>query len=267
VGRTRSIALNLRRRLAHVCLVGLGMVVAGCTAGTPAGTAAPTPTPMPSSAPTQSSATSMQDVMALPPFASLEPGTYFIDPDGDDSTPLRVVYEIDAEGWSQWIGAAKFSDVGHTGVSITTVTNLVKDGCLDHLWAHPPIGPSVDDLATALADLAPFEVTSPPGDVTIYGYRGKHLAWTVPDLPVEGAVDDQRFTGCVSRQLMSWVAFIDTIEGDGFYGYSGPGYIEEFWILDVEGTRVMIAAEQSRDSPAQDVAERDAILDSIQIEP
>ena len=259
--------MTLRPRVVHLFVLGLGMLVAGCTASTPAGTAAPTPTPMPSSAPTQRSGPSMQDVMAVPPFDALEPGTYFIDPDGDDSTPLRVVYEIDAEGWSSWIGAAKFSDVGHTGLSITTVSNLVKDGCLDHLWADPPIGPTVGDLAAALADLSPFEVTSPPSDVTIYGYSGKHLAWTVPDLPVEGAVGDQRFTGCVGRQLMSWVGFIDTVEGDGFYGYSGPGYIEEFWVLDVEGTRLMIAAEQSRDSPAQDVAERDAILDSIQIEP
>ena len=48
-----------------------------------------------------------------------------------------------------------------------------------------------------------------------------------------------------------------------FYGYTAPGYAEEFWILDVEGTRLMMAAGQSPDSPPEDVAERDAILDSI----
>ena len=260
--------MNLPRRVAHVWVVGLGIVLAGCPAATPAGTAAPTPTPTLIPSPSESSDPSIQDIMALPPLApGLEPGTYFIDPDGDASTPLRVTYEIAADGWSQWIGAAKFSEVGHTGLSITTVTNLVGDGCLDHLRADPPIGPSVDDLATALTDLSPFEVTSPPTDVTIYGYSGKHLVWTVPDLPVEGEPGDQRFTGCQGRQLMSWVAFIDTVNGDGFYGYTGPGYIEEFWILDVDGTRLMIAAETSPDSPLQDIAERDAILDSIQIQP
>ena len=94
-------------------------------------------------------------------FAPLEPGTYFIDPDADPSTPLRVVYQVPVEGWPQWIGAAKFANDGHVGVGITTVTNLVRHGCRDHSPADPPVGSSVDDLATALADLAPFRVTSP----------------------------------------------------------------------------------------------------------
>jgi hypothetical protein len=209
-----------------------------------------------------------QDVMALEPLAPLEPGTYFIDPDGDPSTPMRVAYEIADEGWSMWIGAAKFSDVGHVGLSITTVSNLVSDGCRDHSWANPPVGRTVGDLATALTDLAPFQVTSPPSEVSIYGYSGQHLEWIVPELPVDGEGDKGHFIDCIGGDLKSWVAFIDTAEpGDAFYGYTGPGYTEEFWILDVEGTRLLIAAGQSPGSAAEDLAERDAILDSIRIEP
>jgi hypothetical protein len=64
-----------------------------------------------------------------------------------------------------------------------------------------------------VADLAPFKVTSPPRDVTAFGYSGKHLELTVPDLPVEGeGGDDRRFTGCEDGKLKSWVAFIDTAE-------------------------------------------------------
>jgi len=69
-------------------------------------------------------------------FEDLEPGTYFIDPDGDDSTPLRVTYEVAAEGWSSWIGAAKFNDDGQLSLSITTVDNLVREGCHDHTPAQ-----------------------------------------------------------------------------------------------------------------------------------
>jgi hypothetical protein len=248
---------------------GCGSSGAGATAS-PTLTPPPTPTTLmstPSSAPAPSSTPSIQDVMKIAHFAPLEPGPYFIDPDGADSTPLRVVYEIPAEGWSQWIGAGKFSDVGHVGVSITTVANLVTNGCGDHSWADPPVGPSVTDLAAALADLAPFRVVSPPTDVTIYGYSGKHLEWIVPDLPVQEAGDGVLFVGCAEGKLKSWVAFVDTAEpGDAYYGYTGPGFREEFWILDVEGTRLMIEAGWSPGSPPADLAELQTVLDSIRIE-
>jgi len=142
----------------------------------------------------------------------------------------------------------------------------VTDGCHDHSWADPPVAPSVDDLVAALAGLAPFEVTSPPSDVTFGGYGGKHLAWTVPDLPVEEVGDDTRFSGCIDGVLKSWVAFVDTEPGDAYYGY-GLGDREEFWILDVAGTRLMISAGRSSGPTPADLAELRTVLDSIRIEP
>jgi len=250
-----------RRSLALAVLLAVGACARGPEAADPT-----IPSPMAPSDP--SPAPTIQDIMELAPFAPLEPGTYFIDPDLDPSTPLHVVYEVPLDGWRMWIGATKWSEDGHVMVSITTVTNLVRDGCRDHSWADPPVEPSVDDLAAALADLAPFRVTSPPKDVTIYGYRGKHLELTVPDLPVEGEGDHRRFTECVGGNLKSWVAAIDTVPGDAFYGYNGePGRTEEFWILDVDGTRLVIEANWSPASPRKDVAEMRAILGSIRIEP
>ena len=177
--------MNIR----HGLQLGLALLVAlaGCAPGT--GTSAPRTSAPP--APSEPATPTVQDIMELEPFGPLEPGTYFIDPDADPSTPLRVLYEV-PEGWSSWIGAAKFYEGGHVMVSITTVTNLVRHGCRDHSWADPPVGASVEDLAAALADLAPFRVTSPPKDVTIYGYSGKHLELTVPDLPVEGRGEEDR---------------------------------------------------------------------------
>jgi len=204
--------------------------------------------------------------MELENFAPLDPGTYFIDPDGDPSTPLRVVYDIPVEGWSQWPGAVKGADdgVGHVMVTITSVTNLVRQGCHDHSLADPPVGPSVDDLATAMANLAPFRVATPPEDVTVDGYSGKHLAWIVPNLPVHGPADGLQFSGCGSGDLKSWDA---NGANDPFYGYTGPGYREDFWILHVDGTRLVIVAGRSAGAPAEAVAEQRAILDSIRIEP
>jgi hypothetical protein len=34
---------------------------------------------------------------------------------------------------------------------------------------------------------------------------------------------------------MSWIA---PVNGGAYFGYTGPGYTEEFWILDVEGSRL-----------------------------
>jgi hypothetical protein len=199
--------------------------------------------------------------MALEEFAPLEPGTYFIDP--DPSSPLRVTYEVPSEGWSRWTGAVKWDDVAKRldAVAITTVTNLVRDGCRDHSYADPPVGPSVDDLASGLTKLAPFRVTSPPNDVTVDGYRGTHLELTVPkNIPV----DHEGFAGCVGGNLNSWVG---ALEEGPFGAYTHPGDREEFWILDVEGTRLMIAAERGQGSPSRDLAELQAILDSIRIRP
>jgi hypothetical protein len=199
------------------------------------------------------------------PFTDLQPGRYALDPDLDPSTPLRVSWEIPAEGWQSWIGAAKFSAAGHSGFSVTTVSNLVTDGCRDHSWADPPVGPSVDDLAEGLADLAPFRVTAPPQDVTAYGYAGKHLELTVPRNQSVSKNGD--FVGCDEGKLKSWVAAIDAGEpGDAFYGYTG-GDVEEIWILDVDGTRLMIETAHSPGTPSKDLEELSAILDSIEIQP
>ncbi len=248
----------MKNRHGRALVLAVMLAVGACSSG-PEPADAPPPT---SAAPNETdTAPTVQDIFTVvEPLSPVEPGTYFIDADLDPSTSLRVVFDIPAEGWSSWLGATKFGpDDGHVGVSITTVVNLVTDGCADHLAADPPIGPSVDDLATALSELEPFEVTTPPQDVTIYGYSGKHLEWTVPDMA---------FDRCDAGDVRSWIAPIDTAEpGDAYYGYTGPGYREEFWILDVEGTRLMIAAERSPGSPSGDLAELRDILDSIRLEP
>ena len=265
---TRSGGVLVLALMLALTACGSGAVVVPPTLPT---TTSPPTTPStttPTTAPGDSSPTKeIRNIWDQPLLGPLETGTYFIDPDLDPSTPLRVVYEVPMEGWSMWVGAVKSGDEGHVAVSITTVTNLVRHGCSDHSHADPSVGPSVDDLATALADLAPFLVTSPPKDVTVYGHSGRYLELTVPNLPVERSGDDLRFTECTNGDLKSWVAPFDTAPGDAYYGYTGPGYTEEFWILDVEGTRLVIAAERSADSPPEDLAELLVILASIRIEP
>lgn len=221
-----------------------------------------TPTPTVQDAP----AGSVQDVMDLPDFEDLEPGTYYIDPDGDAATPLRVFFDVAADGWSSWIGATRFSHDSHVALSITTVDNLVREGCNDHSPMEPAVGPTVDDLATALSQLTPFELSAPPSDVSVFGYRGKHLELTVPDLPINDPVREENgFSNCTDGELHSWIA--ENLDG-AFWGYNGePGRTEELWILDVEGTRLVLATTQAPESPPQDVEGMQDIFDSIRIVP
>ena len=253
-------------RVGKLCSIGVVLVASACATTAPPGTATPSatagasaaasPTPAPSATPTPSSTPSIQDIWGFEPLGPIEPGAYFIDPDLDPSTPLRVVYEVPAQGWSMWVGGTKFNDAGHVGVSITTVVNLVSDGCRDHL-----VGRSTGRAERRRPRRRAGGARPVPGDVAPDGRDRLRLPREASgmdraDLPVEGEGDNQHFTGCVDGNLKSWVAPFDTAEpGDAFYGYTGPGYREEFWILDVEGTRLMIAAEQSPGSPPEDVAQ------------
>jgi hypothetical protein len=245
-------------------VLGVAVLITGCAASDgstpPAESAAisPVAAASPSACPTPTG--TVPNVFSVPgDFPELEPTTYWVDPDVDSCTPLRVLYTISTDGWLSWTGTFKEGagpqgEEMRVGVSIVTVTNLVVDGCADHSLADPPIGSTVDDLATALAELPPFLVTSAPEDVTIYGYKGKHLELSLPEM---------EFSDCVDDEVISWDAPVLSYP---FHGYL-PRLIEEFWILDVQGSRLVIIGSSTPNASAEYLAELQAVLDSIQIEP
>ena len=101
-------------RVGKLCSIGVVLVASGCATtappetATPSATAGPSaaasPTPVPSATTTPSSTPLVRDIWGFEPLRPIEPGAYFIDPDLDPSTSLRVVYEVPAQGWSMWIG-------------------------------------------------------------------------------------------------------------------------------------------------------------------
>jgi hypothetical protein len=204
------------------------------------------------------------NVMDVPEFSPLELGTYFVEPVGTD---IQVFYTISAAGWWSWFGGFKLgleTDPPNTvvGFGILNVTNVVQDGCTGHIAAVPRVGPTVDDMATALAGLSPFVLTKPPSEVTIDGFRGKHLELTVPDLALQGSGDDTKFAACTDGELWS---YIGKPLGFANHAYSHPGQSEGIWLLDVDGTRVMIGTFTSPGSSDGDNAELRSIFDSIDI--
>ena len=143
------------------------------------------------------------------------------------------------------------------------MTNVVEDGCTGHVAVVPPVGPTVDDMATALAGLSPFVLTKPPSDVTIDGFRGKHLELTVPDLDLGGSGSDTEFTDCTDGELgaTSEAAVVRQLRLQP----SRP--VREIWLLDVDGTRVDDRGRYFAGSSEGDIAELRSILDSIDIVP
>jgi hypothetical protein len=211
-------------------------------------------------------ATVATDMADQTPFEEVDPGIFLVDPDGDPGTGPQVHFTIAGEGWRAWVGTYKLEQGGGTddrtvGLTIAEVADVVADPCHRHTWEDP--GPTVDDLAEALAALPGFEVLTAPSEANLAGYAGQRLALRVPDLEYEPG---RGFTTCNGGYFYGWRAPTGRDRSPTRY-YQGPGQELELWVLEVDGSRLLIEANRFPDSPADDVAELQAILDSLDIRP
>jgi hypothetical protein len=205
----------------------------GNTGGEPDAT--PTPTPIPTPAP--------------PPLAgdTLDAGTYSI-----VRGTLHATITVPA-GWGsidgRGVGSVASSPVVIFWPFPDDFQEVYSDPCHWKTSAiDPPVGPTVDDLANALADQA-LRGDAVPTDVTIGGYNGKLLEMSVPS--------DIDFATCDDGYFYSWV---------GRY-HQGPGQIDNVYILDVNGTRQVLIAHYMPGTPEAVLAEQQAIVESIDILP
>jgi len=157
------------------------------------------------------------------------------------------------DGWEVHDGwVVKDDDEGRPRLGSSVVANIYSEPCNSTLL-DPPLGPTVDDLATAFADVWGADATSPT-EVTLDGYAGKQMVLTVPE--------DVDFADCVAGNYMAWR---DTGGGDRLF--QGPGQIQESWIIDVEGERLLIEASYFPEITSENRAELQQVIESIQIEP
>ena len=111
-----------------------------------------------------------------------------------------------------------------------------------------------DPLASAFSNSPIAPAATRPSDTTFAGYPARYLE-TLIYLGFD-------FTQCDAGQLVLWHA----TNGDVRYGL-GPGELHRLWVVDVNGSVVVIDAASYPGTSATDQAELQAILDSIAIEP
>ena len=247
-----------------VLAVGGAILMLGRPGETGVGGPGPSPTPVASVAPSP---------VALPdgslaagtyvstPFAPGKPYTSCMTPpqpgcseSEDDSISATLTVP---DGWAGvdsavWLAAEENAAPAGAAVGFSRGGWLHSDPCLTaaqlaaNVHADIAVGPSVDDLANALADHPLLEATDPVA-VTLGGYSGKYVDLQLPaDL-----------AGCATSYY-PWEP--------GIYA-QGPGHRWHLWILDVDGVRVVAAAMDYAGTSSQHQAELQAIVDSIQIEP
>ncbi|HEX9375147.1 MAG TPA: hypothetical protein VGB19_02760 [Actinomycetota bacterium] len=239
------------------------LVVGGCTSG-PGADVTGTSTTEPEGVVEPSALAGTQFAGTPLPEGDLTPGTYTMDKTtvplensgGFDS--VRITFTV-PRGYESWdLGVLTTTRPKDLGVSFWKVSDVPADPC--H-WRRggPPVGPTVDDLATALANQSRRHATTPT-DVKLDGYAGKHLTLTVPaNIDFNHGLDE--FMDCDQGAFYSW-------DPDGAFGryHQGPNQVDELWILDIHGFRLVIDAAYYRNTATRYVSEIRGIVGSVRIE-
>jgi hypothetical protein len=194
--------------LLAIVIVGLALAK-GANIGGPGPTAVPTPTP---------------PQLNTLPTGDLPPGSYEI----DAIFPVRLSFSLPAgfthgRGASDGVGIQSGRTPQH-GIEFQIASNVFPDPC--HRTggaASPPIGPTVDDLVTAMTTLVGFEA-GPVTDVTIGGTRAKAFDLT-------NAIDPAT---CDAQDIRGFIF------AGGGQSSIGSGQRERIYVMDVAGKRLMI---------------------------
>jgi hypothetical protein len=194
----------------------------------------------------------------------LAPGTYFVDEVEGTPTP-RIFFTIGAgwfdpyedEGWAilnQNVGVVAFS----------RPARVFSEFCRPDDGFHPGPVDTVDGLVAALSEQGGWADVSAVSEISLDGYSGKAFRRTAPTefADCETGLGGTRLSaGPVSHPVFgSW-------EGGAGGGPYEPGETETLWVLDIDGTVVLIDAGvwpgPSSAARADAVA---AVLNSIRID-
>ena len=139
-------------------------------------------------------------------------------------------------------------------LTMWSVGDVARDGCSENPLDEElvDIGPSVEELAAALADIPGVSVSQPVA-ASLDGFEGLRMQLTVP-----AQADCTLF--------LLWLSSGDH-RGEVWGHASQLGWIHHIWIMDIDGRRFVIDVAAAPDAPTGLGSELQRILDSIEIQP
>lgn len=115
----------------------------------------------------------------------------------------------------------------------------------------PPVGSSAGDLAAAVSTAPGTKLVTGPSNVTLGGRPAKHVALTVREK-----------VGCDPGFFYTW----RDVNGGALWPTTGVGDTIRVWIVDVDGTRLFIEAETTKQAVGGLEQEVQQIVESISFE-
>lgn len=259
--RLRSMNTNLKLLAGAAAAIVVAVVALQVLPGRPDG-----PGDVPTATPVQ---TATSTGTPPPPLSEgvLAAGTYRLRP--FTSSTLTADVTVPEGGWlggpPNALGGPRGESNSPNGVAVTfnKAQAIHSDPChwdQDGNGSAPDegdveVGPTVEDLADALAASSAYESTTPV-DATLGGYSGKRLELQLVPDPA----------GCDT--------FVD--DEDQFFVFGGRDSAQfaqggastwQVTILDVEGTRLILVLMSYEETSAEDLTAAQAILDSVVITP
>ena len=264
------------RRSALAMTVAVWLLASACAAipgvSSPMSTSSPGSAAVPSAPPSASAGATPHPMPTADGAVGLEAGTYAFDftrLDAPGKPFPRVLITVPG-GWSGFRGFGVDSLSGSRShfVGFWNVVDVYTNSCQ---WIGPKVqtGSTVDELAAVLA-ARPLRHATVPVSVSLGGYAGKYLEWSVPkDIAFSSCDKDPSdghfyFDSWTGNAL--WNAPYDSSGTTDRYQQS-PGQVDRLWILDVEGRRLVIDASYLPGATAQDRADLQQVVDSIRFEP
>jgi hypothetical protein len=243
----RFTQMNNVARLAIAAAVVVVVAIAGYNllpgSSGPGGTdPSPTASPSlaPSATPTPVGTTRVHDGPGL-----LDPGRWAM-----DIGTIRVSFEVTGVWQENVVPDMIWQQDSNGRFGFGLVDNLYAGPCDSSALMEPPVGPAVDDLATALASLPGIEATGPT-DVVMGGFDGKLVEFnlTEADSPCEDGIVLWPMASILGATPLETNART------------------RLWILDVDGSRLVVTAIERAALGPTHRAQLQQIIDSIEIQP